>query len=53
MSYTLYTQIVTQTKLPILQQVEVETRTGLEALEKITTTETHTSDEVDWGGLVE
>lgn len=52
-SYTLYTQIVTQTKLPILQQVEVETRIGLDALEKISTTETHTSDEVDWGGIVE
>jgi hypothetical protein len=44
-SYTLYTQIVTVSKLPILQQVVEETRLSLEALEKFTVSEVTPEDE--------
>jgi|PlaIllAssembly_1097288.scaffolds.fasta_scaffold377071_2 hypothetical protein len=43
-SYTLYTQIVTVSKLPILQKVVEETRLSLEALEKLNTSEVTSDD---------
>lgn len=39
-SYTLYTQIVTVSNIPLLEQVVQETRASLEAIEKFTSTVT-------------
>jgi len=42
-AYTLYTQIVTQSTSPILQQMEAELRVSLEGIDSVKTTDTYES----------
>lgn len=51
-AYTLYTQTVTQTNVPLLQQLEIEIRAGLDAIDSIHSTEEHTFDQIDELGVL-